>query len=537
MVTTQAPGPPADGTRSSDAALDLIVECARAVAPHASVCLALLGPDGRNLVVSAGVGAPARQAVAAANAVLAGAPTPPDPLDALQGALAAADPAVVAVCPLILRSGRADGALLVLSDGPLTPRDRSILQAVADQATVTIERGRIYGEAQRSFNNLFIAYEAGRLFNFSQGLDEVLANITAVLSRALGYGHYAVLLREGDDLLPGVTGGVDATWLADGQARVPLARSFAQRVFEGGVSEQSADPAVLGGLTLPPLEGGAAPTSVLCAPMTTRAGSLGVIELYEVTPRAYSSDEEFLLSVLANEAASAIENARLYESLRDKESRLTMFAQKLVNSQEEERKRIARDIHDGLAQMIVGAYRYLQTYQYARRDEDFTQGLTILHDCISESRKVMSDLRPSVLDDFGLLMTLEQYLATVAAEAGWQADYQVEGVLERLSPTLETTVFRLVQEALSNARKHAAAPRVLVRLERADFALRLLVRDWGAGFDIAAPGHASDGSSHLGLVGMRERVTLVGGSFTLHSVPGQGTTVDISLPLSPTGAD
>ncbi len=96
MVTTQAPGSSADGARSSDAALDLIVECARAVAPHASVCLALLGPDGRNLVVSAGVGAPARQAVAAANVVLAGAVAPPDPLDALQGALAAADPAVCA---------------------------------------------------------------------------------------------------------------------------------------------------------------------------------------------------------------------------------------------------------------------------------------------------------------------------------------------------------------------------------------------------------------------------------------------------------
>ncbi len=515
--------------RSPDPALDLVVECAHTVVPRSDVCLALVGPDGNSLSVGAAYGQEARQLVIAAAAEVG---TGPNPLTPLHVAVMAADPDTTAIYDLILRSGRAAGALVIAGDDSIAERDRSILAAMAAQAALTMENARIYDETQRSFNHLFIAYEAGRLFNFSQGLEEVLQNTTAILSRALQYRHYAVLLREGEELVPGASWGLAPPWRENSGARIPLTRSFARRVMEGGMTEQEADPAVLAELVLPLLEDGLSPRSVLCAPMTTRAGTLGVIELYDATRRRYTSDEEFLLSVLANEAAGAVENARLYESLRDKESRLTMFAQKLVHSQEEERKRLARDIHDGLAQMIVAAYRYLQAHQYTHRDEDFTQGLTILHDCIGESRKVMSDLRPSVLDDFGLVLALEQYVATLATEVGWQADYSVQGGLERLPPVLETTIFRLVQEALTNVRKHAAAPQVLVQLEQRGDQVFILVRDFGGGFDPHAVRAAADGgTSHLGLVGMRERVALAGGIFSLQSSPGEGTTVTIMLPI------
>ena len=104
---------------------------------------------------------------------------------------------------------------------------------------------------------------------------------------------------------------------------------------------------------------------MLCAPLTTRAGALGFLEVYRATPAPFSDDEFFVVSVLAVEMAAALENARLYEALREREERLTEYAAKLVNSQEDERRRISRDIHDGLGQMIVSAFQYLQAHEYS----------------------------------------------------------------------------------------------------------------------------------------------------------------------------
>jgi signal transduction histidine kinase len=144
----------------------------------------------------------------------------------------------------------------------------------------------------------------------------------------------------------------------------------------------------------------------------------------------------------------------------------------------------------------------------------------------------MSDLRPSTLDDFGLVVALQQQLDAAAAEAGWQAQYEVTAPVTRLAPALETTIFRVVQEALSNARKHAQADRVQVTLAHRDDSVLVEVRDWGRGFAVEQVAAHPERGEHLGLMGMRERVALLGGAVAIDSAPGAGTTVRIVLPVN-----
>lgn len=430
------------------------------------------------------------------------------------------------------RDGRSLGLLrLIVPESPAPALVRAV-DALAGHAAVVVEQGALHHELQHSFNQLFIVYEAGRLLNLSHTAEDIFTHVTGLLVRTLHFTHCAVLLIDGDELVPAATAGLDAIW--SNSRRMRLGDTFAGRVLDAGAAAQFDDVKEMDGLSLPLLDTGSAPASVLCAPLTTRSGALGFLEVYRTTPAPFSDDELFVVSVLAVEMAAALENARLYEALREREERLTEYAAKLVNSQEEERRRISRDIHDGLGQMIVSAFQYLQAHDYSLPEDHprdaFKRGLAVLQECIDETRRVMSDLRPSILDDFGLVVALQQQLDAAAGEAGWSASFVGDGAVTRLSPAVETTIYRVVQEALSNARKHAQAGQVAVSLACAGGYVRVEVRDWGRGFEVAGVKARPERGQHLGLMGMRERVALLGGSVDIDSTVNEGTIVRITLP-------
>lgn len=431
--------------------------------------------------------------------------------------------------------GRDNGVLgllrLTLPEAP-PPTLATAVEAMARQTVLALEQSALHQELQRSFNQLFIVYEAGHLLNFSHSAGEVLAHVSGLLERTLHLPYHAIMLLHEGTATPAAHAGLDPEWVAAG--RLPLEQTFAARVLEAGAAAQFEDAANLEGIALPLLDTGAPPVSVLCAPLTTRSGPLGFLEVYRTAPAPFSDDDIFVVSVLAVEMAGALENARLYEALQEREERLTQYAGKLVNSQEEERRRISRDIHDGLGQMIVSAFQYLQAHQYSlppdHPRDTLQRGLAVLEECIAEARRVMSDLRPTTLDDFGLVVALQQQLDAAAAEAGWEASFAVDGSVARLAPAVETTIFRVVQEALNNARKHARTERVQVTLARHDQQAVIEVRDWGRGFSVGGVTARPDRGEHLGLMGMRERVSLLGGSVDIQSAPGAGTSVRIVLP-------
>lgn len=214
------------------------------------------------------------------------------------------------------------------------------------------------------------------------------------------------------------------------------------------------------------------------------------------------------------------------------------LSQRLLTIQEEERRQVAYDLHDGLAQMIVAAGMHLEIFRTERKrkeepalEEEFTKATRFLNEAIGETRRIVSELRPALLDDFGLAEALRHYLAEMAERVGWQVVFEENLGATRLDKTVETTLFRIAQEALANAYKHAETTKVAVRLQRQGHQLLLEVQDWGMGFEAETAFVKILEGGHLGLAGMRERAQLVGGKLKIESAPGQGTLVRVSLTL------
>lgn len=213
------------------------------------------------------------------------------------------------------------------------------------------------------------------------------------------------------------------------------------------------------------------------------------------------------------------------------------LARRLLAVQEEERRQVAYDIHDGPAQEIVAADMFLETYRAEKRQKEapeveahLERAKGYLTTAIGETRRIISDLRPSVLDDFGLVEALRQYLAEVEGRSGCLVEFQTDMNGVRLAAGVETALFRIVQEAVTNALKHARSDKLAVRLLDHEASFVLEVEDWGSGFDPATAVASRGEGRGVGLVSMRERAELVGGSFHLESAPGEGTTVRVEVP-------
>ena len=273
----------------------------------------------------------------------------------------------------------------------------------------------------------------------------------------------------------------------------------------------------------------------LFLPLRVRERVIGVLEVYGSEHLSESGALETFASV-ANQAASALENARLYEQLAEHRRRLQDLVGKLVTAQEEERRLVAYEVHDGLAQLAAAAYQHLQNFaaddppSSSRGEEALNQALEMLQQTVEEARNVVAYLRPTVLDDFGLATALRLLVERLSNE-GLRTSYEETLGGERLPEVVETALFRVAQEALTNVRKHARADRVHVALELRDQAVRLQVRDWGRGFASESITDGANASEKVGLSSMRERVALLGGRFEIHSEPGAGTVVEAEVPL------
>ncbi len=206
-------------------------------------------------------------------------------------------------------------------------------------------------------------------------------------------------------------------------------------------------------------------------------------------------------------------------------------------SQEQERRKIAYDIHDGIAQLMVSAQYHLETFDHLWRDDaslaedQLGRGRSRLHQAIVETRRLMTRLRPVSLETLGLIPAVQQYLNELGRDAGWEIDYHAEVAALNLSPDGETALFRILQEALTNAWKHAQTPMVRLGLHtegEKDDLLVVCIQDWGNGFE---PDRLQSDAQGIGLMGMRERARLLGGVCSIESRPGRGTTVRLRIPL------
>lgn len=209
------------------------------------------------------------------------------------------------------------------------------------------------------------------------------------------------------------------------------------------------------------------------------------------------------------------------------------FGLKIIEAQEEERRRISREIHDGPAQMLANILLRSELVDRTFREGSVEESLVeirnvrkMIRSSLFEVRRIIYDLRPMALDDLGLIPTLRKYAATVSDYNDIDIEFTSIGKQDRLSQKYEIAFFRLVQESIQNAIKHAEATLIKVKIEVSDRLLTTLVNDNGKGFDTNVKNEKS-----FGLIGMRERVEMLDGTLKIDSVIGKGTSVYIKVPL------
>ena len=252
----------------------------------------------------------------------------------------------------------------------------------------------------------------------------------------------------------------------------------------------------------------------------------------------FTSHDLSVLNTVAGQLSMAIENAILYREVRARESLRGELYHRIVSAQERERQRIARELHDGTGQVLTGlGLGLMAAAESVKVDpERASRQLVELKDlnaqALQELRDLIGNLRPSVLDDMGLVPALKSQVNEFQARTGIEAGFRVSGHRRRLPAQAETVIFRIAQEALTNVAKHAEAEHAFVRLVFEDERVQLVVTDDGQGFDpVAALRDNADQRRAWGLLGMQERVTLVGGECEIASQPGTGTTVRVVVPL------
>ncbi len=282
--------------------------------------------------------------------------------------------------------------------------------------------------------------------------------------------------------------------------------------------------------------------ALVSIPLRVKGNVLGVINVASQKVRKFSSRDVRLLEGIAGQIATAVENAQLHQEVRRKEEIRGELLQDLFSIQEEERRRIARELHDETSQVLASLNANLEAAvsmlpASADKTKDIlrkTQGISI--NMLDEVHKLIYELRPSLLDDLGLVPAIRWLADNNLKPAGIAVAFKTRGQMRRLGLRLETTLFRVTQEAVYNIVKHANARNAEISLHFKKNAVAIHIRDDGKGFDVEQAINTKDRPRGLGLLGMKERVGLMNGTFVIKSSPGGGgTEINIEIPLGQEG--
>ncbi|NBV23861.1 MAG: response regulator [Proteobacteria bacterium] len=240
---------------------------------------------------------------------------------------------------------------------------------------------------------------------------------------------------------------------------------------------------------------------------------------------------------VAGMAVDVTEKVRAEEALR-------ALPHQIMAAQETERRRVARELHDGVSQLLASVRFRLQTVEGRLPDRadrqlrtEVTKAKNYLGSALQEVRSISHNLRPRELDDFGLVAALGSAADEMREHAGLRVECHLERLRKRLPPETELAIYRIFQEAVANVFKHAAAKTIEIRLAREANGVSLSVSDDGRGFVTGARRRDNAARSSLGMVNMRERAEFIGGSLVVKSVPGEGTTIQVWAPVALRGKD
>jgi signal transduction histidine kinase len=424
--------------------------------------------------------------------------------------------------PIVLRGVAYGNLYLTEKEGGVdfSDEDEELTHLLAAQAAVAIENARLYESSTRWLRQLESLNEIGNALAAEIELEPLLALVARRLRDLVDARLVLIALPDGDALRVAAAEG-EGTYGIVGM-QLEFAGSKAGRVLERVRSER-----VDSVLEDPEIDQQAARRlgvhSALFVPLLARGEGIGVIIAHDKsgsTP-SFTDDDLRLAETLAARAAVAVD-------LSERVSRDAV--RRVVEAQEVERARLARELHDETGQALTSILLGLKPLEErATNDEDRSAVRSLRELVVStlqDVRRLAVELRPSVLDDFGLTSAVERLAESYREQSGLRVDLEAQLGDERLPREVETALYRIIQEALTNIVKHAGASRVSILLTQRDGTAVAVLEDDGSGFETKAI--RTDG---LGLVGMRERVGLLGGKLRIESSPGSGTTVHAEVPL------
>lgn len=450
----------------------------------------------------------------------------------------------------VLSRGRVFGNLYLTEKdrgAPFTEEDEKLAVVLAGQAGVAVDNARLYEAARAS------EAEVRRQLREIEAVDEIRMALLTEMDPARVLRMIASSARD----LAEASVVTVAMFDEQGKFRVraavgqhagqlegleyELAGTASERAMQTG-EVQLVDDAMTETRPAAQMEmvRSAAVRSVIVAPLTDRSGSVGVLGIVHNEPNHFGAEDIHIVKRIADLGSLALRNAQFIATERERISMEAELAESkvreqlrtetlraVIRAQEEERRRIARELHDTAGQALASILLGLKVVRDEKTLHEARARLADLREvtaaAASEVRRIALELRPTALDDLGLQVALERYARDVSDRTGIDLPTSID-LDDRLQPDVETIVYRIAQEAVTNAVKYADAARVSISILERNAVVRLLVSDDGKGFDV----RAAEGKG-LGLLGMNERAELVGGRLHIHSVPGQGTTVELEI--------
>lgn len=432
--------------------------------------------------------------------------------------------------PVVIR-GHAWGNLYLTekAEGEFDEADEQSAVILAEWTAIAVDNARLYrnvqirrDEMERAVHRLEATTEISGAVGGETDLERILETVVKRGRALVEARSLLILLREGEELaLTSMAGEREA---GAGEPRIPIRGSIPGQVLEAREPRrvQDLDPSLMARPGSP----GAA-TAALLVPLVFRGQALGILVALDPLGRdtGFTDEDEQVLLSFATSAAIAVATAQSVAEDRTRDS---------IAAAERERGRWARELHDESLQSMAGLRVLLSAARRADSEELdrlLVQGIEQVDGAIAEMRRLIADLRPTTLDELGLGAALEALAERLAASDVVEVEMRVDlddhsrdgGV--RLAREIEDTVYRLVQESLNNVAQHGGVDRATVEVTEDGETLRVRVADEGNGFD---PRVSTEG---FGLTGMRERVTLAGGTLEVRSTPGDGTTIVAAVPV------
>jgi signal transduction histidine kinase len=423
--------------------------------------------------------------------------------------------------PILLRGVAYGNLYLAEKQGgeDFTDEDEELVTLLAGQAAVAIENARLYEASTRWSRQLQSLQEVGNALATETDLDKLLDLVVRRLRELLDARVVALALPSGGDTLrfAAVAG-------AEELLGTTISRSESK---SGAVLERRRSERIDSVLDDPEvhqeISRQLAARTGMWVPLIAREQAIGVLEIHDKEgpdPR-FTHDDFRLAETFAARAAVAVELSQ--RVARD-------AVRRVVQAQELERQRLAHELHDETGQALTSILLGLKPLEEALADHPARAALAQLREqvvsALQNVRRLAVELRPSVLDDFGLVPALERLIDTFAEQSDMRVDFHSALGETRLPSEVETTLYRVVQESLTNIVKHAHAQSVSVSVSRRESTVAAVIEDDGAGFDQrAVPGEG------VGLLGMRERLSFVDGRLEIESRPGAGTTIVAEVPL------